>query len=55
MDHQDSREIVEGLATTKQPYEPPKATFVPLKLEERLHGCLMTYPPLGPCTPGSSQ
>jgi len=22
--------------TQKQPYEPPKATFVPLKLEERL-------------------
>jgi hypothetical protein len=23
----------------KQPYEPPKATFVPLKVEERLLGC----------------
>lgn len=23
----------------KQPYEPPKATFVPLKLEERLLSC----------------
>ena len=23
----------------KQPYEPPKATFVPLELEERLLGC----------------
>lgn len=26
-------------STAKQPYEPPKATFVPLKLEERLMGC----------------
>lgn len=30
----------------RQPYEPPKATFVPLKLEERLMTCdktLSTY------------
>ena len=26
--------------TPKQPYEPPKATFVPLKLEERLLKCI---------------
>jgi hypothetical protein len=24
----------------KEPYEPPKATFVPLKIEERLMACL---------------
>lgn len=28
--------------SNKQPYEAPKATFVPLKLEERLLGCLKT-------------
>ena len=26
-------------AAARQPYEPPKATFVPLKLEERLLKC----------------
>ena len=26
--------------TPKRPYEPPTATFVPLKLEERLLSCL---------------
>ncbi len=31
-------------ASHKQPYEAPKATFVPLKLEERLLGCLKTDP-----------
>jgi hypothetical protein len=29
----------------KLPYAPPKATFVPLKLEERLLAC-NKYPPL---------
>jgi hypothetical protein len=29
----------EAQITPKQPYEPPKATFVPLKLEERLLQC----------------
>jgi hypothetical protein len=29
-------------ATTKKPYEAPKAVFVPLKIEERLLGCLKT-------------
>ncbi len=28
----------------KQPYEPPKAIFVPLKMQERLLGCdIITY------------
>lgn len=27
----------------KQPYVPPKATFVPLKLEERLLSCVKYY------------
>ncbi len=31
-------------ASNKQPYTAPKATFVPLKLEERLLGCLKTDP-----------
>jgi hypothetical protein len=54
MEHQDSRENIDGLDDTRQPYEPPKATFVPLKLEERLYGCLMSPPPVGPCTLGSN-
>ena len=36
----------------RQPYEPPKATFVPIKLEERLLGCSKTIkyaPPNGAC------
>jgi hypothetical protein len=28
-----------GQELQKQPYEPPKAIFVPLKLQERLLGC----------------
>ena len=32
-------ESVAGPSSVKQPYEPPKATFVPLKLEERLLAC----------------
>lgn len=27
-------------SVAKQPYEPPKATFIPLKIEERLLGCV---------------
>ncbi len=26
-------------SSARQPYEPPKATFVPLKIEERLLAC----------------
>lgn len=35
----------------RQPYEPPKATFVPLKLEERLLACGKTPQdiPAGDC------
>ncbi len=32
----------------KQPYEPPMATFVPLKVEERLLGCGKPYSPCSP-------
>jgi hypothetical protein len=32
----------EAQVTQKRPYELPKATFVPLKLEERLIGCTKT-------------
>jgi len=32
----------ETSVTQKLPYEPPKATFVPLKLEERLLTCTKT-------------
>jgi len=31
-----------ALVTKKLPYAPPKATFIPLKLEERLLGCAKT-------------
>ena len=34
----------------KQPYEPPRATFVPLKLEERLLECKKNGTPW--CTEG---
>jgi hypothetical protein len=33
----------------KQPYDPPKATFVPLKIEERLMACDKVD--VGPCDP----
>ena len=29
----------EKVLAEKEPYDPPKATFVPLVLEERLMGC----------------
>lgn len=32
-------QTVPPTVTQKLPYEPPKATFVPLKLEERLLAC----------------
>ena len=43
----------EAPVTQKLPYEPPKATFVPLKLEERLLTCDKVCP-VGTtcCTPG---
>ncbi len=36
--------------TPRQPYEPPKATFVPLKVEERLLFCTKpdVYCPIDP-------
>ena len=33
---------LQNLRQDKEPYEPPKATFVPIKLEERLMGCGLT-------------
>jgi hypothetical protein len=39
--------------THKLPYAPPQATFVPLKLEERLLACDKVYNPIGgPCLGG---
>ena len=34
----------EAQSMPRRPYAPPKATFVPLKLEERLLGCLKPDP-----------
>ena len=34
-----SAEKTEAQSMPRQPYAPPKATFVPLKLEERLLAC----------------
>ncbi len=37
-DH-DSQETLPRLDSERQPYEPPDANFLPLKLEERLMAC----------------
>ena len=42
-------EPVAELPTPKQPYEAPKAVFVPLKLEERLLSCQLEVI-VGKCT-----
>ena len=34
-------------STQKLPYAPPKATFVPLEVEERLLMCFKSYPVCG--------
>ena len=39
MKDQDSQKNKRGCDSEKQPYEPPKATFVPVQLEERVLGC----------------
>jgi len=39
MERQDSSQNWKEPDRTKERYEPPKATFVPLKLEERLLVC----------------
>ncbi len=38
--------------TQKLPYTPPKVTFVPLKLEERLLACLKVYDHPASCPGG---
>jgi hypothetical protein len=47
---QPTRPQAEGQVTQKRPYAPPKASFVPLKLEERLLVCSKledcTIPPI---------
>jgi hypothetical protein len=51
MGRQDERPPV----TEKRPYEPPAATFVPLRLEERLLACLKMPGEEGDCgTPDPS-
>ncbi|MGD0399265.1 MAG: hypothetical protein ABSC04_10175 [Syntrophobacteraceae bacterium] len=45
MEHQDSRQDKDRLVDPRVPYEPPKATFVPLNLAERLmQQCVHTIP-----------
>ena len=39
----------EAPVTQKLPYAPPTATFVPLKLEERLLACGKVFGALGQC------
>ena len=48
MENQRSTANTVGQTSNKQPYEAPKATFVPLKIEERLLGCTKTID----CTAG---
>jgi len=38
--------------TPKPDYAPPRATFVPLKLEERLLSCFKVDPLVSPCDNG---
>jgi len=38
---------------TNRSYEPPKANFVPLKLEEKLLACTKTPGDIVNCTPGA--
>ncbi len=40
MKDQDLQRNKPGFDREKQPYEPPKATYVRMQLEERLLGCL---------------
>jgi hypothetical protein len=39
MERKDSQQDKERLVALKRRYERPEATFVPLKLKERLMGC----------------
>ena len=46
----------EAPVTQKLPYAPPKATFIPLKLEERLLTCAKVPPnPFSTCNSGAPQ
>jgi hypothetical protein len=36
------RQDKDRLVDQREPYEPPKATFVPIKITERLMGCGLT-------------
>jgi hypothetical protein len=47
MENQDSHQSKQGFDSKKQAYEAPKATFVRVKLEERVLGC--TYSSLKYC------
>jgi hypothetical protein len=40
MKDQDLQKNKRGCDRDKQPYEPPKATVVPVQLEERVLGCV---------------
>jgi hypothetical protein len=42
MEAQDSQKNKQGFDSEKQPYEPPKATVVPVQIEERVLGCLFS-------------
>jgi hypothetical protein len=42
MKNQDLQRNEPGCDREKQPYEPPKATVVPVQLEERVLGCLFS-------------
>jgi hypothetical protein len=38
------RQDKDRLVDQREPYEPPKATFVPIELSERLMGCGFNMP-----------
>jgi hypothetical protein len=49
MEQKDSRQVKLRLSDEKKPYEPPKASVVPVKLEERLMQCdFSSYRVCGP-------
>jgi len=53
MEHQDSLQNQKESDRTRERYEAPKATFVPLKMEERLLACNKSFLNAGgpnPCT-----
>jgi hypothetical protein len=51
---QPNKPQAETQATPKQPYASPKATFVSIKLEERLLICNKLPTDLGSCSPVSA-